>query len=175
MGVRVRGWWSLVRNHPTDSHIWFSHGVTLWIYWRKKRKNKFWNGVIYSHLIVIYLYIPTILWYGYTVCHGALKSNTITMTSYFGTHDKVNRLVGTCTFMIIWDNLNITFQVGEQWKASKDNFNNGTTAMLILLYGLNFRGLLLDLKPPQDILMSDWACFIWFVSVILNKKHINRT
>jgi hypothetical protein len=36
--------------------------------------------------------------------------------------------------MVIWDNLNIAFRVGEQRKASKDHFDNGTTATLIPLY-----------------------------------------
>ena len=49
--------------------------------------------------------------------------------------------------MIIWDNLNIAFRVGEQRKGSKDHFDNGTTATLIPLYEF---GLPLDLKPPRD-------------------------
>ena len=52
--------------------------------------------------------------------------------------------------MIIWDNLNIAFRVGEQHKASKDHFDNGTTATLIPLYGIEFGGLPLDLKLPHD-------------------------
>ena len=45
-------------------------------------------------------------------------------------------LVGYRAFMIIWDNLNIAFRVGEQRKASKDHFDNGTTATLIPLYSV---------------------------------------
>jgi hypothetical protein len=52
--------------------------------------------------------------------------------------------------MIIWDNLNIAFWVGEQRKASKDHFNNRTTATLIPLYDVEFGSLSLDLKPPRD-------------------------
>ena len=52
--------------------------------------------------------------------------------------------------MIIWDNLNIAFWVGEQRKASKDHFDNGTTATLIPIYDVEFGGLPLDLKPPRD-------------------------
>ena len=59
-------------------------------------------------------------------------------------------LVGRRAFMIIWDNLNIAFRVGEQRKASKDHFDNGTTATLIPLYDVEFGGLPLDLKPPRD-------------------------
>jgi hypothetical protein len=53
-------------------------------------------------------------------------------------------------FMVLWDNLNIAFRVGEQRKASKDHFDNGTTATLIPLYDVEFGGLPLDLKPPRD-------------------------
>ena len=52
--------------------------------------------------------------------------------------------------MVIWDNLNIAFQVGEQRKASKDHFNNRTTATLIPLYDVAFGGLPLNLKPCHD-------------------------
>lgn len=52
--------------------------------------------------------------------------------------------------MLIWDNLNIAFRVGEQRKASKDHFDNGTTATLIPLFDVNFGGLPLDLKPPRE-------------------------
>src|ERR1700677_4241979 len=43
-------------------------------------------------------------------------------------------LVHEHVFMIIWDNLNIAFQVSEQRMASKDHFYNGTTATLIPLF-----------------------------------------
>jgi hypothetical protein len=59
-------------------------------------------------------------------------------------------LTGTCAFMILWDNLNIAFRVGEQRKASKDHFDNGTTATLIPLFDVDFGGLPLDLKPTRD-------------------------
>jgi hypothetical protein len=63
---------------------------------------------------------------------------------------EIVRLVGRRAFMIIWDNLNIAFRVGEQRKASKDHFDNGTTVTLIPLYDVEFGGLPLDLKPPRD-------------------------
>ncbi|KAF4590201.1 hypothetical protein EYR40_009400 [Pleurotus pulmonarius] len=51
--------------------------------------------------------------------------------------------------MIIWDNLNIAFRVGEQRKASKDHFDNGTTATLVPLFDVNPGGLPLELKAPR--------------------------
>jgi hypothetical protein len=63
---------------------------------------------------------------------------------------KIVGLVGWRAFLIIWDNLNIAFHVGEQRKASKDHFDNGTTATLIPLYDVEFGGLPLDLKPLRD-------------------------
>jgi hypothetical protein len=54
-------------------------------------------------------------------------------------------LIGWQAFMIIWNNLNIVFQVGKQRKALKDHFNNGTAATLIPLNGLP-----LNLEPPCD-------------------------
>jgi hypothetical protein len=67
--------------------------------------------------------------------------------------ERLREIVGiakTRTFMIIWDNLNITFRVGEQRKASKDHFDNGTTATLVPLFWVEFGGRSLDLKPKRD-------------------------
>lgn len=67
--------------------------------------------------------------------------------------ERLQAMVGlahTCAFMIIWDNLNIAFRVGEQRKASKDSFDNGTTATLVPLFGVEFGGLPLDLKPRRE-------------------------
>lgn len=36
---------------------------------------------------------------------------------------------------LVWDNLNIPFTVGEQRLDSKNHFDNGTTATLVVLYG----------------------------------------
>ena len=63
---------------------------------------------------------------------------------------KIISIVHSRAFMIIWDNLNITFRVGEQWKASKDHFDNGTTATLIPLYGVEYGELRLDMKAKRD-------------------------
>lgn len=67
--------------------------------------------------------------------------------------EKLRKIVGIAhsqAFMIIWDNLNIAFRVGEQRQASKDHFDNGTTATLIPLYGVEFGELALDLEPKRD-------------------------
>ena len=53
-------------------------------------------------------------------------------------------------FMLIWDNLNIAFRVGEQRQGSKDHFDNGTTATLVPLFGVAYGELSLDLKPKRE-------------------------
>lgn len=50
---------------------------------------------------------------------------------------------------IVWDNLNIAFRVGEQRLSSTDSFQNGTTATLIPLYGVQRGDLPIDLMPPR--------------------------
>ena len=62
---------------------------------------------------------------------------------------KILGIAKTKAFMIIWDNLNIAFRVGEQRIASKDHFDNGTTATLIPLFGVEFGGLPLNLLSPR--------------------------
>lgn len=67
--------------------------------------------------------------------------------------ERLEKIVGLTrgrAFMIIWDNLNIAFRVGEQRKASKDHFDNGTTATLIPLFDVEYGSLALNLKPPRD-------------------------
>ena len=67
--------------------------------------------------------------------------------------ERLREIVGiakTRAFMVIWDNLNIAFRVGEQRKALKDHFDNGTTATLIPLFGVEFGSLPLDMKPKRD-------------------------
>ena len=59
------------------------------------------------------------------------------------------KIARTQPFMIIWDNLNITFRVSEQRHDSKDHFDNGTTATLVPLYGVEYGGLPLSLKPKR--------------------------
>lgn len=64
--------------------------------------------------------------------------------------EKILGIARTRAFMIIWDNLNIAFRVGEQRKNSKDHFDNGTTATLVPLYGVNYGDLLLSLKHVRE-------------------------
>jgi hypothetical protein len=64
--------------------------------------------------------------------------------------ERLHEIVGiakTHAFMIIWDNLNIAFHVGKQWKALKDHFDNGTTCPSLRV---EFGGLPLGLKPKCD-------------------------
>jgi len=68
--------------------------------------------------------------------------------------------------MLIWDNLNIAFNVTEQRHDSKAHFDNRATATLIPLFGVKFSGPPLDLLPrrnnqlpllsfgPADLLLS---------------------
>jgi hypothetical protein len=62
---------------------------------------------------------------------------------------KILEIARTQAFMIIWDNLNIAFRVGEQRKGSLDHFDNGTTATLIPLFGVEYGGLPLSVLPPR--------------------------
>jgi hypothetical protein len=62
---------------------------------------------------------------------------------------KILGIARTQAFMIIWDNLNIAFRVGEQRKGSTDHFDNGTTATLIPLFGVECGGLPLSVLPPR--------------------------
>ena len=67
--------------------------------------------------------------------------------------ERLHKIIGIAhsqAFLIIWDNLNIAFRVGEQRKASKDHFDNGTTATLIPLYGVEYGALRLDMKAKRD-------------------------
>ncbi|KAJ6514380.1 hypothetical protein C8R47DRAFT_1282359 [Mycena vitilis] len=51
--------------------------------------------------------------------------------------------------MLIWDNLNFAFRVGQQRLGSNDHFDNGTTATLVVLWGLVISDLPLDLLSPR--------------------------
>lgn len=52
-------------------------------------------------------------------------------------------------FTIIWDNINIPYCVGEQRHDSMDHFDNGTTATLVPLYGVERGTLPIFLKTPR--------------------------
>ncbi|KAF6745813.1 hypothetical protein DFP72DRAFT_992947 [Ephemerocybe angulata] len=62
---------------------------------------------------------------------------------------ELKRLVRTQPCMIAWDNVNIPFRVNEQRVASKDHFDNGTTATLIPLFAVAPGTLPLSLLPPR--------------------------
>ena len=64
--------------------------------------------------------------------------------------EQTRKIAHTCAFMIIWDSLNIAFKVREQRHDSKDHFDNGTTATLVPLYGVEYGGLPAPLKPKRE-------------------------
>jgi len=55
--------------------------------------------------------------------------------------------VGECKVL---NNLSIAFKVSKQWHDSKDHFDNGTTATLVPLYGIEYGGLPVTLKPKCE-------------------------
>ena len=80
----------------------------------------------------------------YTLAISKLKQLSI---------ENLRKIVGIAhskAFMITWDNLNIAFCVGKQRQASKDHFDNGTTATLIPRYGVKFGELSLDLELKRN-------------------------
>jgi hypothetical protein len=98
----------------------------------------------------------------------------------------MKKLVCEQACLIIWDNLNIAFRVNEQRQASKDHFDNGTTATLIPLYDVPFnsiplsslprrstRHITFDIQPHIDLLPSLQqvteleACMLWHIEDIL--------
>jgi hypothetical protein len=64
--------------------------------------------------------------------------------------EEIHAVSHTQAIMIVWDNLNIAFNVTEQRHDSKAHFDNGTTATLIPLFGIEFGGLPLDLLPHRS-------------------------
>ncbi|TEB27829.1 hypothetical protein FA13DRAFT_1877613 [Coprinellus micaceus] len=61
----------------------------------------------------------------------------------------IRDLVRRRVCLIVYDNVNIAFRVGEQTQDSKDHFDNGTTATLIPLYDVDRGELPLSLLPPR--------------------------
>ncbi|KAJ6565075.1 hypothetical protein B0H10DRAFT_1843128 [Mycena sp. CBHHK59/15] len=61
----------------------------------------------------------------------------------------VRKIAHERMFMLIWDNLNFAFRVGQQRLGSNDHFDNGTTATLIVLWGFVISDLPLELLPPR--------------------------
>ncbi|KAJ7692577.1 hypothetical protein B0H17DRAFT_933920, partial [Mycena rosella] len=62
---------------------------------------------------------------------------------------EIRKLARNHLFMIIWDNLNFAFRVAQQRIGSHDHFDNGTTATLVLLWGIEAGDLPLNLLPPR--------------------------
>ncbi|TDL14454.1 hypothetical protein BD410DRAFT_683998, partial [Rickenella mellea] len=63
--------------------------------------------------------------------------------------EKAKTVVRQMPCMIAWDNINIAFRKAEQRHNNKDHFDNGTTATLIPLYGVEKGGLPLELLPRR--------------------------
>jgi len=51
---------------------------------------------------------------------------------------ETRKIAKSKAFMLIWDNLNIAFKVSEQRHDWKDHFDNGTTATLVPLCGVEY-------------------------------------
>ena len=100
--------------------------------------------------------------------------------------ETLKKLVREQACLVIWDNLNIAFRVNEQRQASKDHFDNGTTATLIPLYDVPLnsiplsslpqritRRITFDIQPHIDLLPSLQqvteleACMLWHIEDIL--------
>ncbi|KAJ6555255.1 hypothetical protein B0H10DRAFT_2201691 [Mycena sp. CBHHK59/15] len=76
---------------------------------------------------------------------------------------RLRRMVQEKACMIVWDNLNIAFKVGEQRHNSKDTFENGTTATLIVLYGVLRGELELELLEPRTNRRPARQSSLWHV------------
>ncbi|KAJ7808983.1 hypothetical protein B0H14DRAFT_3760274 [Mycena olivaceomarginata] len=63
--------------------------------------------------------------------------------------EEMRHIVKCHMFMIIWDNLNFAFRVGQQRLGSNDHFDNGTTATVVVLWGFSPGDLPLDVLPPR--------------------------
>ena len=113
----------------------------------------------------------------YTQAIGKLKQLSVERLK------DTRKVAKTKAFMLIWDNLNITFKVSEQRHDSTDHFDNGTTATLVPLYGVEHGELPLKLKRthrrpilkfgPDDLLPSHeeahrvQAGQLWHIKYIL--------
>ncbi|KAJ7064171.1 hypothetical protein C8F01DRAFT_984216 [Mycena amicta] len=64
-------------------------------------------------------------------------------------------VVRTRVVMIVWDNLNIGFRVGQERADSKDHFDNGTTATMIPVFGVKPGDLPLCLLSPLKTATPD--------------------
>lgn len=81
-------------------------------------------------------------------------------------------VIQECMCSVFWNNLNIPFWVGEQHFSSKDHFDNGTTATLLVLFaGEHEHGCIphgaipLSMKPEQK---TTKPLFNWDVTHLLH-------
>nr|GAT50185.1 predicted protein [Mycena chlorophos] len=58
------------------------------------------------------------------------------------------KIVKTSVILIVWDNINLAFKVGQQRADAKDHFDNGTTASMLKAYGVKPGDLPLKLLTP---------------------------
>ncbi|KAF9493218.1 hypothetical protein BDN71DRAFT_1432674 [Pleurotus eryngii] len=76
---------------------------------------------------------------------------------------QIIQIAHSCPCMIIWNNLNIAFHVGEQCQASKNHFDNSTIATLVPLFDVTPGGLPLELKQVKELKNK----MIWHIENIL--------
>jgi hypothetical protein len=69
----------------------------------------------------------------------------------------VRKIAHERMFMLIWDNLNFAFRVGQQRLGSNDHFDNGTTAVLSSFFG----DLLSVTSPSKFYRLEKRACLCW--------------
>jgi hypothetical protein len=58
------------------------------------------------------------------------------------------QITRTRAWMLLWDNINMAFRVGEQRLSNRSTFENGTTSTLVVLHDVAYGELKLDLLPP---------------------------
>ncbi|KLO10215.1 hypothetical protein SCHPADRAFT_999732 [Schizopora paradoxa] len=63
--------------------------------------------------------------------------------------NEIRSIAKSSTIMIVWDNLNIAFKVAEQRENNKAHFDNGTTASVIVLEGIELGQLRNTMVPPR--------------------------
>jgi hypothetical protein len=104
--------------------------------------------------------------------------------------DHTRRIVRQHAFLLLWDNLNFSFKVSEQRSGtSKSTFESGTMSTVVLLHGVEYGELALDLlrpitttRPYIDISRSDMhpkpsqivrleATMLWYIRNIFLTLH----
>jgi hypothetical protein len=65
------------------------------------------------------------------------------------TLEEIQQIVRRYPFLLLWDNINFAFKVAEQRLGrSRSTFESGTMSTLVLLHGVDYGELGLDLLPP---------------------------